>query len=65
MHRLIMACFIMCPVLGQLDEQEHLLDVLKQEVTKTSGQLTNARGELSARTGSVSFESPAAPQAPR
>jgi hypothetical protein len=49
----------------QLDEQENRLDALKQEVTRISGQLTKARGELNALIGSVSFELPAAPQAPR
>ncbi len=49
----------------QLDEQETRLDVLKQEVTKTSQQLEKARGELGSLIGSVSFELTVPPQTPR
>jgi len=49
----------------QLDEQENRIDVLKQEMTKTSQQLVKLRGELSTLITGVSFELVAAPQTTR
>ena len=49
----------------QLDEQENTLDALKQDVTRTSQQLANLRGELAAVIANVSFELPVSPRAPR
>jgi hypothetical protein len=49
----------------QLDEQETRLDILKQDVTKTSQQLEKARGELGSLIGSVTFELNVPPQTTR